>query len=192
MGAGVEARQARVARRRQRLTSGFLIAAGVGLVGSALWLVAGRDAAVRVNIDYTPADIAHDQPILAVHEMGAGPPIPFLPRDGPQPEIVVNERFFDFGSIGTTEVVTRQFVVANQGEAPLTISRAYTTCGCTTAEFTASVIPPGMVSIVTLTLDAGFHDVRGQTVRRGIIIENNDPALPSAEIWVEASVRSGS
>jgi hypothetical protein len=42
--------------------------------------------------------------------------------------------------------------------------------------------------MVTMRLDAGFHDVRGQTVRRGIIIENNDPKTPQVEIWAEASV----
>ncbi len=183
----------RQARQRQRLTSGLAIVVGLGLIGSAIWLATGnRAGGGEAEIEYTAEDIAYDQPLHAVHEMEAGPPIPFLPSGGPQPKIAVNERFYDFGSIGATEIVTREFVVANLGDAPLTLSRAYTTCGCTTADFTASVIPPGMVSIVTLTLDAGFHDVRGQTVRRGIIIENNDPELPSTEIWVEASVRSGS
>jgi hypothetical protein len=197
MGAGVDVRRARIARRKQArrrklFTSGFLVVAGVGLVGSAIWLVTQDNSVATTDIQYSQEDISYEQPLHAVHEMGAGPPIPFLPRDGPQPGIAVNERFFDFGSVGATEVVTREFVIANLGEAPLTISRAYTTCGCTTADFTSSVIPPGMVSIVTLTLDAGFHDVRGQTVRRGIIIENNDPELPAAEIWVEASVRTES
>jgi hypothetical protein len=54
------------------------------------------------------------------------------------------------------------------------------------------VIPPGKVVLVTLRFDAGFHDTAGQTVRRGIIIENNDPDRSSAEIWVQASVRAGS
>jgi hypothetical protein len=78
----------------------------------------------------------------------------------------------------------------NLGDAPLTISRAYTTCGCTTAEFTSTVIPPGKVVIMTLYLDAGFHDVTGQTVRRGVIIENNDPNNSQVEIWTTATVRN--
>jgi hypothetical protein len=43
---------------------------------------------------------------------------------------------------------------------------------------------------MTLTFDAGFHDVSGQTVRRGVIIENNDPNSPTAEIWTQARVRA--
>jgi hypothetical protein len=42
---------------------------------------------------------------------------------------------------------------------------------------------------MTIVLDAGFHDVTGQTVRRGVIIENNDPKRSSTEIWIQASVR---
>ena len=56
------------------------------------------------------------------------------------------------------------------------------------ADFTARVIPPGKAALVTLVFDAGFHDVRGQTVKRGIIIENNDRGKSKAEIWTRASV----
>jgi hypothetical protein len=47
-----------------------------------------------------------------------------------------------------------------------------------------------MVASVTLTFDAGYHDTAGQTVRRGLIIENNDPRQSQAEIWVQAAVRN--
>jgi hypothetical protein len=148
-----------------------------------------RQASAAV-FDFSAADIANDQPLHAVHEMGTGLPTPFLPKGDPQPKIAIEERYFDFGTLDPTDVVTREFVIANVGEAPLTISRAYTTCGCTIADFTSAVIPPGKVSIMTLTFDAGFHDVSGQTVRRGVIIENNDPGNSSAEIWVQVSVRN--
>ncbi len=183
-----------VKRRREAQAKRYLSIAGI--VGGAVLIVAAvillrsGGSAQPTSFDYGPGDIAYDKPIQAVHEMEAGPPIPFLPKDGPQPQIEIDEVFHDFGSVGPTEVVTREFAIANMGEAPLTISRAYTTCGCTIADFTSTVIPPGMVSLVTLRFDAGFHDTAGQTVRRGIIIENNDPDRPQAEYWVEASVRS--
>ena len=41
---------------------------------------------------------------------------------------------------------------------------------------------------IDLVYDAGFHDTAGQTVRRGLIIESNDPDQPQAEIWVQAQV----
>jgi hypothetical protein len=194
MGAQSLAKEARQQRRQQesrrkRVVAGGLALAGLALVGSALWLTSGRASAVA-EFDYGPEDVVYDEPFQAVHDMGEAPPVAFLPKGGPQPEIAINERFYDFGTIGPTDVVTREFVVANLGEAPLTISRAYTTCGCTTADFSSRVIPPGKVVLIGLRFDAGFHDTAGQSVRRGIIIESNDPERPSAEIWVAASVRS--
>lgn len=183
-----QARRQRKERLQRALSAGLLIA-GVGVFALAGWSLRQRMQTPQASIDYGPEDISYERPLQAVHEMGGGPPIPFLPKSDPQPRIVVNEAFYDFGTLGPTDVVTRDFVIANTGEAPLTISRAYTTCGCTTADFTATIIPPGQVSIMTLRFDAGFHDVSGQTVRRGVIIESNDPNNSTTEIWVQASVR---
>lgn len=185
------------ARRRQAKTRSRIgaaaIAAGVLVLGVALFLYL-RPTVSSVpqepGIDYRSEDVARTNPMVAVHEMSAGPPIPFLPSTGPQPQIVTSEDYVDVGSVGPTEVVRLDFVIANTGEAPLTISRAYTTCGCTTAEISSSVIPPGRVAEVALTFDAGYHDTRGQVVRRGLIIENNDPERSIQEIWIQASVRS--
>lgn len=163
---------------------GVLLLAG-GLVSYAV----GNDTAVA-STEYHPDDVAHDQPFVAVHEMGEGPSIPFLPRNQPQPKIQVPEKSFDFGTIGPQDVVEHEFIIRNVGEAPLTISRAYTTCGCTMAEISARVIQPGQVATVKIIFDAGFHDTAGQTVRRGLMIENNDPSQSQAEIWTQASVRS--
>jgi len=179
-------------RQRQKLIPTILMTSfGVILIGLAVYFIAVAGS-TKASFGYQPEDVVYDQPLNAIHEMDGTTvdQIAFLPSDGPQPKIAVSEDFHDFGNIGPTDVVTYDFVIANQGEAPLTISRAYTTCGCTTAQFTATVIPPGKVAVVTMTLDAGYHDVRGQTVRRGIIIENNDPKNPQAELWAQASVRN--
>ena len=179
-------RRKRIARKRW--TVALLSVGGIvlGAISLLLWLGWQNTLAA---FDYQAEDVSIDQPLLAIHEMGMGPSIPFLPRGGPQPEILLSERSHNFGVIGSEDLVATEFVVANVGDAPLSISRAYTTCGCTTAEFSASVIPPGMVSLVTVRLDAGFHDVSGQTVRRGLIIENNDPDRSTVEFWIQATVR---
>lgn len=166
-----------------------VIAGFVLVLGSLIAYVSGNNTAVAAT-QYNPEDIASNQPFVAVHEMGEGPAIPFLPRNEPQPKIQIPERSYNFGTIGPQDVVEREFIIRNVGEAPLTISRAYTTCGCTTAEISARVIEPGEVATVKLVFDAGFHDAAGQTVRRGLIIENNDPNYSQAEIWTQASVRA--
>lgn len=179
-------RQVQEKHRRNRL---ILAAAGILALAGILLLFRpwGGGAAFP---EYGPDDVARYEPIAAQHEMGAGPPIPFLPSAGPQPELVKSEDFINVGSVGPREVVRLEFVLANTGEAPLTISRAFTTCGCTTAEISSAVIPAGMVSEVTLIFDAGYHDTRGQVVRRGLILESNDPRRSVQEIWLQASVRN--
>lgn len=182
--------RARKQRQRRKLLPMVIVVAGVALIGASLYWMVGKSP-VKAAVDYKPEDVVYDQPLHAVHEMEPTDmaSVPFLPEDGPQPKIAVSEDFFNFGSVGLKDVVTHDFPIFNQGDAPLTISRAYTTCGCTTADFTATVIPPGKVAIMTLTFDAGFHEVGGQTVRRGVIIENNDPDNPTMEIWTQAAVR---
>ncbi len=173
-------------RKNRRMAALLLV--GALLLGAAAFLSSQQRGDAQAANQYSNDDLATGGPFIAEHEMGGGQPIPFLPGKGPQPNIVVPETFYDFGRIGPQEIVEQTFVVRNDGEAPLTISRAYTTCGCTTAEFSASVIPPGKVATVKVIFDAGFHDAAGQTVRRGIIIENNDPDQSQAEIWVQAAV----
>ena len=185
-------RYARRSKQQQQRLTLSLIFGGIVFITLGLVLVFGGSDSAEAKIDYSPDDIVSDTPFVAIHEMGPSTVsmINFLPKDGPQPEIAVSEAFYDFGSIGATEVARHDFIIANQGDAPLTINRAYTTCGCTTAEFSSTVIPPGKVVVMTLVLDAGYHDVRGQTVRRGVIIENNDPNNPEIEIWTQADVRN--
>lgn len=163
---------------------------GILLVVGGLWSYFASNEAVTASTEYHLADVAHERPFLAVHEMGDSPSIPFLPRSQPQPKIEIPEDSYNFGLIGPQDVVEHEFIIRNVGEAPLTISRAYTTCGCTTAEVSARVIQPGQVATVRLIFDAGFHDTAGQTVSRGLIIENNDPSQSQAEIWTQAAVRS--
>jgi len=177
--------------KQKKIITITLVVIGLLLIGwGAYASFAGSKTDAEAMI-YSEADVIYDQPIHAIHEMNEGPPIPFLPRGGAQPAIQVPESSYNFGSIGPKDVVERTFIIRNTGEAPLTISRAYTTCGCTTAEITAIVIPPGKVAEVTIIFDAGFHaEAVGQTVRRGLIIENNDPRQSEAEIWIQASVRN--
>ncbi len=182
-------RRNRQRRRQQPLTLVLMVFGGLLLIvgGLLAWKpTAARQEPVQVD----PEDIVYDEGLYAVHEMDGAQldQIPFLPEDGPQPHLVIPEDFYNFSAISPTAVVQHDFYLVNTGEAPLTITRAYTTCGCTTATISATVIPPGKAALVTVVFDAGYHDVRGQVVRRGVIIENNDPEQPQAEVWIQAAV----
>ena len=180
--------------KRKQAKSGPELLIAVAAIGVVLLLVglgvywSGRTTPGAAAAEFPGETIATEKPLKAMHDMGGPSAIPFLPQDGPQPNVDVPETFHDFGKIGPKDVVTRTFLVRNNGDAPLTISKAYTTCGCTTADVSATVIPPGEAATVKLVFDAGFHDSAGQTVRRGVILENNDPDQPQAEMWVQVEV----
>lgn len=149
------------------------------------------------------AEVVYAQPLRAVHPLpgptgntaaagsssrvsAANANRDFPPPGTARARIEVPVVFYDFGAVGGQDVVRRDFLVINRGSAPLVIFQAYTTCGCTTAELSASVIPPGKASRVTVIFDAAAHPAPGQTVRRGLVLETNDPDHPQAEIWVQA------
>jgi hypothetical protein len=156
----------------------------------AIVLGASSSAGNRAPADYDPQDVVYDQPMHGIHEMGPSTvPINYLPQDDPQPQIVVPQTFQNLGRVSASSEPQYTFVVGNEGEAPLTISRIYTTCGCTVADLTSSVIPPGKVALLTVTVDADFHpEAINTSVRRGVIIESNDPRRKASEVWVEAYI----
>ena len=186
----IENKRKRRSRNKTILVIGIVIGLVV-LVGGIVRLFELTQPG-KVKAEFNSEDIVQDQPFLAVHEMVAFDPnsIPFLPEDGPQPKIAFSEIDYDFGVIGLRDVVSKAFIIANTGDAPLTISRAYTTCGCTTVEISSRVIPPGKAVTANLIFDAGYHETGGQTVRRGLILETNDPKFPRSEIWTRATVRT--
>jgi len=187
--------QVRVRHSRQKIAAAIVIVAGLALLLGSGWYWFAAQFGANPALAYRPEDVARDQPLHAVHEMDMpgmdmSKPITFLPKDGPQPSMAIPVTFYDFGSIGPTDVVKRDFVLVNRGQAPLTISRAYTSCDCTSADFTSVVIPPGKVSLITIQFDAGFHpEAAGTTVQRTLIIQNNDPNNPQLEITIQAAVR---
>jgi len=170
------------------LAGGLLLAA----LGTWIWWASPRMAPGESFANQT---IAGSRPVRA---SSAGAEIDFADitpvessMDGEAPQAELPVSFFDFGRIRSTDVVQHPFLVVNHGEAPLLIQRVYTTCGCTVADLSSVEIPPGQASLITITFDAGFHDVAGTTVRRGLIMETNDPLAPTLEIWVQAAVTNG-
>ncbi len=158
---------------------GFILL--VVLVASAL-----KPAASKVT--YSAADVVYGKSVQVIQ--GSDSPVrEVVPPTGLAPQMELSEQFYDFGTVNSSQVVTRVFVIANQGQDALVIYRAYTTCGCTQASITASEIPPGKVALMTLRFDPGLHSLPGSTVRRGVILKTNDPHRPQQEIWIQATVK---
>lgn len=65
-----------------------------------------------------------------------------------------NETTHDFGKIAQNNPASVTFTVKNDGKAPLLITAARSSCGCTIAEYTKEPIKPGETGIVKATYNA--------------------------------------
>jgi hypothetical protein len=168
-------------------------AAGLLAVVFLVYLTVVAGNVNKPAIRFNPADVVYGEQVHASHEMlldNVSDPSNNLPvKASARPAIQLSEQFYDFGAVGTDQVLKHTFVIANLGQVPLVIFHAYTTCGCTAADFTSANIPPGKVALMTLQFDPGYHNMHSTTVRRGVMIETNDPAHPLQEIWIQASVK---
>jgi hypothetical protein len=67
-------------------------------------------------------------------------------RDSKQqsfPVMEFEEKEFDFGTVDEGEVVEHTFVFTNTGDAPLIVSNATASCGCTVPTWTKEAVAPG-------------------------------------------------
>ncbi|MDR2775008.1 MAG: DUF1573 domain-containing protein [Tannerella sp.] len=68
------------------------------------------------------------------------------------PVFTPDETSFDFGTIGENDGYAEHiFKFKNTGDAPLTVTRVQTSCGCTKPEWTQSPVEPGQEGIIIIT-----------------------------------------
>ncbi|MBV6644718.1 MAG: DUF1573 domain-containing protein [Cyclobacteriaceae bacterium] len=71
------------------------------------------------------------------------PAQPEVKPDGPLPAFAFKEENHDFGTINEGDIVDHTFTFTNTGEAPLIISNASASCGCTVPQWPKEPIPVG-------------------------------------------------
>ena len=71
-----------------------------------------------------------------------------------KPLLHIDNDTHDFGTIGSDEKVSHNFIVRNDGNAPLVIIKALTDCGCTVADFPKGPIKPGESDTIKVSFDA--------------------------------------
>lgn len=132
------------------------------------------------------------RPLVGGHDMSIIPqqtPAPRqAPSDMPVAHLDMPSASHDFGRIYEQWDVTHTFAVQNTGDADLQVSNLVTSCGCTTAELSSSVIPSGQRADLTVTFDANFHETQG-AVTRLVWFATNDPTQPWIEVRIAADVR---
>ena len=118
------------------------------------------------------------------------PPAPrTAPANTPLPRLELPSASHDFGRVYSSWDVTHIFAVQNTGTADLKIDNLVTSCGCTTAELSSDVIPPGQRADLTVTFDANYHQTSVETTRL-VWFATDDPTQPWVELRIAADVRS--
>jgi hypothetical protein len=132
------------------------------------------------------------RPLSGGHDMTRIPQATPAPQPAPEgvavPVLQMPSATYDFGSIPVRPAVTHIFAVQNTGTVDLVLRNLVTSCGCTTAKLSSSVIPPGQRADLTVTFDPGFHKVEGETTRL-VWFGTNDPTQPWIEVRITADVR---
>lgn len=131
------------------------------------------------------------RPLRGGHDMALIPqqtPAPQpAPSEVPVPRLDMPGVSHDFGRIPKRRDVAHTFAVQNVGTADLMVSDLVTSCGCTIAELSSDVIPPGERADLTVTFDPDFHETRGQVVRL-VWFATDDPTQPWVEVRITADV----
>lgn len=96
-----------------------------------------------------------------------------------------DKRIHDFGTIQERDgKVSHTFTFTNTSTKPMAISDVNAWCGCTTAEFTKSVILPGRQGKVTVTYNPNR---RPGKFSKEVVVMLNDGALYT-RVWVKGNV----
>jgi hypothetical protein len=103
------------------------------------------------------------------------------------PKIVCDQPKFDFGEKDNSLTVECSFELRNEGDTTLEIIRARPSCGCTVADISDNMVPPGGKATIAAKLNL--------TGRRGkqhktITVESNDPAQPRLVLVMEGTATS--
>ena len=103
------------------------------------------------------------------------------------PQIAVPVTAFDFGCRDAAETVTNRFVLLNTGDVDLHLTEIRTSCGCTSAEPGARVIPPGGET----SLDVYFtlRGLQGPH-SKSVSVLSNDPNTPNLTLWIKGEARA--
>jgi hypothetical protein len=101
-----------------------------------------------------------------------------------KPKAVAVEPIKDVGFVSKGDMATNEFVIRNDGDAPLELREVRAACGCTVADFD-KVIAPGKTGKVRVTVDT--KSFNGPTAK-GVTVYTNDPATPSIELTVRANI----
>lgn len=103
----------------------------------------------------------------------------------PQPKAVVDKPIFDAERVDVGDVIVHDFMVRNEGDAPLHVTDVRPTCGCTVADYD-KVIAPGETGKVHAELDTTGEQ---GGISKGITVLTDDPENPHLVLTIKALIK---
>lgn len=101
-------------------------------------------------------------------------------------QLVIPETEYNFGEVSEGTVVEHQFVLKNQGNAPLSVERVVASCGCTAGTIDSNTIAPGEEGKLKVSFDTkGFFGEKLKTVR----VYTNDSDTPMTVLSLKGVIK---
>lgn len=104
-----------------------------------------------------------------------------------RPVARVDRDVHDFGLLDPHTAMTHSFNVTNDGEDPLALKVASTSCKCTTGKLVAGLLQPGESTKVTLEWNTGYHY---ESYEQNAVLKTNDPLNREITLTVKGTVRT--
>jgi Protein of unknown function (DUF1573) len=102
------------------------------------------------------------------------------------PRAEVAEPVYDFGKAPSGPPINHVFMVKNSGNGPLQIRNVTSSCGCTAAKPSKSILAPGEVSTVAASVDTKFE--RGHSLSV-VTLTTNDPVHPALQLKIQGVIQ---
>jgi len=87
------------------------------------------------------------------------------------PQFTFDKNVYDFNKVAQGKSVEHSFTFRNTGNAPGTISRVSSSCGCTVANVSNKVIPPGKTGTIKTSFDSS--DFNGPVTKEVFVYMDN-------------------
>ncbi len=108
-----------------------------------------------------------------------------LMAQAPKPKAVVPQPILEAGKKPKGDKLIGEFVIKNEGNAPLEISEVRPACGCTVADY-PKTIAPGQSGTIKLTIDTS--EFSGGPIAKGATVYTSDVENPQIELTVRAII----
>ncbi|MGH7915036.1 MAG: DUF1573 domain-containing protein, partial [Candidatus Binataceae bacterium] len=102
------------------------------------------------------------------------------------PKAEVAQPAYNFGTALSGPSINHVFMIKNAGNAPLEIRSVNSSCGCTAARPSKTILAPGEVATIAASVDTRFEQGHNLSV---VTLTTNDPAHASLQLKIEGVIK---